>query len=67
MLATFAHPNHIVCLCAWGFTHLPPSCNFTLFGYNVRLSGYYQQQASSKANWAGTSPCSLSSGRKRIA
>ncbi|HAD38827.1 MAG TPA: hypothetical protein DCF88_01735 [Plesiomonas shigelloides] len=50
VLAMFAHLNYIVCLCSWGFTHLPPSCNFTLFGYNVRLLGYYQQQASSKAN-----------------
>ncbi|CAH8190754.1 hypothetical protein VAE151_630214 [Vibrio aestuarianus] len=27
VLATFAHPNHIVYLCSWGFTHLPPTCN----------------------------------------
>ncbi|HAD42894.1 MAG TPA: hypothetical protein DCF97_07185 [Plesiomonas shigelloides] len=33
VLAMFVHPNHIVCLCSWGFTHLPPTCNFTLFGY----------------------------------
>ncbi|HAD41807.1 MAG TPA: hypothetical protein DCF97_01620 [Plesiomonas shigelloides] len=33
VLATFVHPNHIVCLCSWGFTHLPPTCNFTLFRY----------------------------------
>ena len=33
VLATFVHPNHIVCLCSWGFTHVPPTCNFTLFGY----------------------------------
>ncbi|MBF4445266.1 hypothetical protein ERJ76_05895 [Vibrio anguillarum] len=29
-MATFVHPNHIVCLCSWGLTHcrLPatPSC-----------------------------------------
>ncbi|PVU66963.1 hypothetical protein C9E85_04770 [Plesiomonas shigelloides] len=33
VLAAFVHPNHIVCLCSWGFTHLPPTCNFKLFGY----------------------------------
>ncbi|EEO01619.1 hypothetical protein VCA_000569 [Vibrio albensis VL426] len=27
MLATFVHPNHIVYLCSWGCTHLPPTCN----------------------------------------
>ncbi|PNH93025.1 hypothetical protein C1N32_03680 [Vibrio diazotrophicus] len=27
VLATFAHPNYIVYLCSWGFTHLPPTCN----------------------------------------
>ncbi|CAH8193599.1 hypothetical protein VAEU17_230043 [Vibrio aestuarianus] len=27
VLATFTHLNRIVCLCSWGFTHLPPSCN----------------------------------------
>ncbi|PNM56872.1 hypothetical protein AL544_012635 [Vibrio mimicus] len=27
VLAAFVHPNHIVCLCSWGFTHLPPTCN----------------------------------------
>ncbi|EEN98690.1 hypothetical protein VCG_002525 [Vibrio cholerae 12129(1)] len=27
MLAAFIHPNHIVCLCSWGFTRLPPTCN----------------------------------------
>ncbi|PVU67003.1 hypothetical protein C9E85_04995 [Plesiomonas shigelloides] len=37
VLATFVHPNHIVCLCSWGFTHLPPTCNFTLFGYSLHL------------------------------
>ncbi|MBO1384710.1 hypothetical protein B4926_02330 [Vibrio cholerae] len=35
MLATFVHPNHIVYLCSWGFTHLPPTCNSKLFGYSV--------------------------------
>ncbi|CSB31947.1 Uncharacterised protein [Vibrio cholerae] len=25
--ATFVHPNHIVYLCSWGLTHLPPTCN----------------------------------------
>ncbi|KNA48501.1 hypothetical protein A5A_023598 [Vibrio cholerae MZO-2] len=33
VLATLVHPNHIVCLCSWGFTHLPPTCNSKLFGY----------------------------------
>ncbi|AVQ86551.1 hypothetical protein C7R88_04045 [Plesiomonas shigelloides] len=33
VLATFVHPNYIVCLCSWGFTHLPPTCNFKLFGH----------------------------------
>ncbi|ASU24491.1 hypothetical protein CCZ37_15040 [Vibrio qinghaiensis] len=33
VLATFVHPNHIVCLCSWGLTHLPPTCNSKLFGY----------------------------------
>ncbi|RBM35143.1 hypothetical protein DLR62_18060 [Vibrio tarriae] len=32
-VATFVHPNHIVCLCSWGFTHLPPICNSKWFGY----------------------------------
>ncbi|AVQ88179.1 hypothetical protein C7R88_13345 [Plesiomonas shigelloides] len=36
VLATFVHPNHIACLCSWGFTHLPPTCNFTLFGYSLK-------------------------------
>ncbi|RBM28266.1 hypothetical protein DLR60_16465 [Vibrio tarriae] len=35
VLATFVHPNHIVYLCSWGFTHLPPTCNSKLFGYSV--------------------------------
>ncbi|AUJ36712.1 hypothetical protein CJ424_02565 [Vibrio vulnificus] len=33
VLAAFVHPNHIAYLCSWGFTHLPPTCNFKLFGY----------------------------------
>ncbi|OXX37735.1 hypothetical protein B9J90_05205 [Vibrio sp. V09_P4A23P171] len=33
VLATFVHPNHIVCLCSWGLTHLPPTCNSKLFRY----------------------------------
>ncbi|EEN99723.1 hypothetical protein VCG_000950 [Vibrio cholerae 12129(1)] len=36
MLATFVHPNHIVYLCSWGLTHLPPTCNSKLFGYRTR-------------------------------
>ncbi|ARB81107.1 hypothetical protein B8T99_09665 [Vibrio cholerae] len=39
MLATFVHPNHIVCLCSWGFTYLPPTCNSKLFGYKLMPSG----------------------------
>ncbi|RBM57238.1 hypothetical protein DLR67_16465 [Vibrio paracholerae] len=31
---TLVHPNHIVCLCSWGLTYLPPTCNSKLFGYN---------------------------------
>ncbi|TLE29155.1 hypothetical protein D2925_16660 [Vibrio cholerae] len=31
VLATFLHPNHIVCLCSWGFTYLPPTCNSKSF------------------------------------
>ncbi|RBM51153.1 hypothetical protein DLR69_15955 [Vibrio paracholerae] len=27
VLAAFVHPNHIVYLCPWGFTLLPPTCN----------------------------------------
>ncbi len=27
VLAAFFHPNHIVYLCSWGFTLLPPTCN----------------------------------------
>ncbi|PAS42495.1 hypothetical protein CGT68_05825 [Vibrio cholerae] len=27
MLATFVHPNHIVYLCSWGLSHLPPTCS----------------------------------------
>ncbi|MVB35757.1 hypothetical protein D6V22_00780 [Vibrio cholerae] len=34
VLATFVHPNHIVCLCLWGFTYLPPTCNSKSFGYS---------------------------------
>ncbi|PAR20423.1 hypothetical protein CGT98_12845 [Vibrio metoecus] len=34
VLATFVHPNHIVYLCSWGLTHLPPTCNSKLFGYS---------------------------------
>ncbi|PWG91709.1 hypothetical protein DIS03_01020 [Vibrio cholerae] len=37
VLAAFVHPNHIAYLCSWGFTHLPPTCNFKLFGYKVLL------------------------------
>ncbi|PUA72877.1 hypothetical protein DB317_03565 [Vibrio cholerae] len=37
VLATFVHPNHIVCLCSWGFTHLPPTCNSKWFGYSASL------------------------------
>ncbi|RBM50921.1 hypothetical protein DLR69_16385 [Vibrio paracholerae] len=33
VLATFVHPNHIVYLCSWGLTHLPPTCNSKLFRY----------------------------------
>ncbi|AET26715.1 conserved hypothetical protein [Vibrio cholerae O1 str. 2010EL-1786] len=33
VLATFVHPNHIVRLCSWGFTYLPPTCNSKSFGY----------------------------------
>ncbi|PXA70250.1 hypothetical protein DMC15_14115 [Vibrio sp. 11986-1-5] len=33
VLATFVHPNRIVCLCSWGFTHSPPTCNSKSFGY----------------------------------
>ncbi|MBO1390780.1 hypothetical protein BVJ62_00450 [Vibrio cholerae] len=38
VLATFVHPNHIVCLCSWGLTYLPPSCNSKLFGGNQKPS-----------------------------
>ncbi|RBM50704.1 hypothetical protein DLR65_06100 [Vibrio tarriae] len=33
MLAAFIPPNHIVCLCSWGFTRLPATCNSKSFGY----------------------------------
>ncbi|MGT8838535.1 hypothetical protein DSL61_08475 [Vibrio cholerae] len=33
VLATFVYPNHIVCLCSWGFTYLQPTCNSKSFGY----------------------------------
>ncbi|PVX15741.1 hypothetical protein DD565_18720 [Vibrio cholerae] len=33
VLATFVHPNHIVCLCSWGFAYLLPTCNSKSFGY----------------------------------
>ncbi|MCD1206993.1 hypothetical protein B4939_10950 [Vibrio cholerae] len=36
VLATFVHPNYIVCLCSWGFTHLPPTCNSKSFRYNLQ-------------------------------
>ncbi|RBM56977.1 hypothetical protein DLR69_03725 [Vibrio paracholerae] len=45
MLATFVHPNHIVSLCSWGLTHLPPTCNSKLFGY--RQYEYATQQTTS--------------------
>jgi len=32
-LTAFTHPNHIVNLCSWGFTHLSPCCNANYFGY----------------------------------
>ncbi|POB48419.1 hypothetical protein CRN52_09615 [Vibrio vulnificus] len=32
---TPARSNHIAYLCSWGFTHLPPTCNFKLFGYKL--------------------------------
>ncbi|EEO00548.1 hypothetical protein VCG_000496 [Vibrio cholerae 12129(1)] len=38
MLATFIHPNHIVYLCSWGFTHLPPTCHSNQFGGHFQLS-----------------------------
>ncbi|CAH8224144.1 conserved hypothetical protein [Vibrio aestuarianus] len=38
VLATFAHPTHIVRLCSWGFTHLPPTCNSKWFGYRTILT-----------------------------
>ncbi|MGL5695942.1 MAG: hypothetical protein ACRCXF_03060, partial [Plesiomonas shigelloides] len=38
VLATFAHPQsyrwHSVCLCTWGFTHMPSTCNAKSFGYS---------------------------------
>ncbi|RBM82186.1 hypothetical protein DLR70_08900 [Vibrio paracholerae] len=37
VLATLVHPNHIVCLCSWGFTYLPPTSNSKLFGYISRI------------------------------
>ncbi|RBM69357.1 hypothetical protein DLR72_06465 [Vibrio paracholerae] len=33
VLATLVHPNHIACLCSWGFTDLPPTFNSKSFGY----------------------------------
>ncbi|PAR84780.1 hypothetical protein CGT85_02170 [Vibrio cholerae] len=36
VLATFAHPNHIVYLCSWGFTLLPPTCNSKSFWYKSK-------------------------------
>ncbi|POB48821.1 hypothetical protein CRN52_07425 [Vibrio vulnificus] len=33
-IGTPARPNHIAYLCSRGFTHLPPTCNSKLFGYN---------------------------------
>ncbi|PXA73503.1 hypothetical protein DMC15_05465 [Vibrio sp. 11986-1-5] len=35
VLATLVPPNHIVCLCSWGFTYLPLTCNSKLFGYKL--------------------------------
>ncbi|MCD1217962.1 hypothetical protein D3A86_04700 [Vibrio cholerae] len=40
VLATFVHPNHIVYLCSWGLTHLPPTCNSKLFGYILFFECY---------------------------
>ncbi|ORP93739.1 hypothetical protein B7981_09615 [Vibrio cholerae] len=32
VLATLVHPSHIVCLCSWGFTYLPPTCTPSCLG-----------------------------------
>ncbi|MCD1191813.1 hypothetical protein CAB08_11395 [Vibrio cholerae] len=39
-LATFVHPNHIVSLCSWGLTHLPPTCYSKLVGYILFFECY---------------------------
>ncbi|OXX34578.1 hypothetical protein B9J90_11980 [Vibrio sp. V09_P4A23P171] len=43
VLATFAHPNHIVIYTDGGLTHFPLRCNSTLWGDNFNsfvISGY---------------------------
>ena len=40
VLATFVHPNHIVSLCSWVLTHLPPTCNSELLGYILFFECY---------------------------
>ncbi|RAL28221.1 hypothetical protein DOE54_12740 [Vibrio cholerae] len=49
VLATFIHPNHIVYLCSWGFTHLPPTCHSNQFGdifsYHILDGGYGERKA----------------------
>ena len=37
VLAAFIHPNHIVYLCSWGLTHLPPTYNSKLFGHKISV------------------------------
>jgi len=34
LLAALVHPNHIVCLCSWGFSRLPPPRDSNDFGYS---------------------------------
>ncbi|PXA73625.1 hypothetical protein DMC15_06125 [Vibrio sp. 11986-1-5] len=51
VLATFVRPNHIVYLCSWGLTHLPPTCNSKWFGYNGLFSQVENFIFTSCNNW----------------
>ncbi|MBO1383423.1 hypothetical protein BVJ64_13080 [Vibrio cholerae] len=49
VLATFIPPNHIVYLCSWGFTQLPPTCHSNQFGdifsYHILDGGCGERKA----------------------
>ncbi|AVI00413.1 hypothetical protein AL479_23080 [Citrobacter amalonaticus] len=48
VLAAFVHPSHIVNLCSWGFTSLPPCCNSNYLGYGITLA---RKRDKMRASW----------------